>query len=175
MYVYLAGPLFNEPQLNILRYLERTLEENGFDFFSPRLHSGSHKILKEERLDRSKWESVFSSNIQAMEKADIMVGVVDYLREAGDTLCVQTIYPGNNVSTKGVYLPDTGTVFEVGYFKALKKPVYAYTERDIYSLNLMLTHSFDGLIAGKTNFRKFFSKPTLDLKVCEDLGKVRSI
>lgn len=53
---------------------------------------------------------------------------------------------------------DAGTMWEMGFAFALKKPVYAYTLVPGRGLNLMLAQSCAGFINGTLQLAKFLSK-----------------
>lgn len=53
---------------------------------------------------------------------------------------------------------DAGTMWEMGFAFALKKPVYAYTLVPGRGLNLMLAQSCAGFINGVPQLTKFLSK-----------------
>ena len=61
-----------------------------------------------------------------------------------------------------IELPDSGTVWEMGYFRALGKIVIGFhPEKQGTHLNLMLTHGADALISGWSNLERFFrDKPS---------------
>lgn len=52
---------------------------------------------------------------------------------------------------------DAGTMWEMGYAYALKKPVYAYTLVPGRGLNLMLAQSCSGFINGTQQLTRFLS------------------
>ncbi len=93
--VYLAAPLFSEAECDFNSRLRDELEGIGMSVFLPQEHS--NKIDSE--LD-ARQESIFSKNVAAIDKADILVAVLD-----------------------GVDV-DSGTAWEIGYAHALGKPVY---------------------------------------------------
>ena len=92
MKVYLAGPFFNEKQIKIIDKIEKAFDRHEINYFSPRKGGGIITDLPvEERMKRSK--EIYQSNIDNMIDSDILFAVVD----------------GR----------DTGTVYEMGYFKSL--------------------------------------------------------
>ncbi len=93
--VYLAAPLFSEAECDFNSRLRDELEGIGMGVFLPQEHSNEI----DSELD-ARQESIFSKNVAAIDKADILVAVLD-----------------------GVDV-DSGTAWEIGYAHALGKPVY---------------------------------------------------
>ena len=93
--VYLAAPLFSEAECDFNSRLRDELEQLGMRVFLPQEHSNNIKTKEDIRQ-----ESIFSKNVAAIDKADILVAVLD-----------------------GVDV-DSGTAWEIGYAHAVGKPVY---------------------------------------------------
>jgi nucleoside 2-deoxyribosyltransferase len=93
--VYPAAPLFSEAECDFNSKLRDELEVIGMGVFLPREHSND---IDSERDARQ--ESIFSKNVEAIGKADILVAVLD------------------DVDV------DSGTAWEIGYAHAPGKPVY---------------------------------------------------
>lgn len=70
--VYLAGPFFNEEQIERINYLEDLLDNLGFDVFSPRQAS----LIKPgaTKLDMIK---TFEGNVSHIVEADFVLAVLD--------------------------------------------------------------------------------------------------
>ena len=92
--VYLAAPLFSDAECDFNSKLRDELERIGLSVFLPQEHSNDSIYERDARQ-----ESIFSKNVTAIEKADILVAVLD-----------------------GVDV-DSGTAWEIGYAHALGKPV----------------------------------------------------
>ena len=123
MKIYLAGPFFNEKQLETIQLIEKEFDKHGFDYFH---------LPPEEKRKESK--RIYDSNVEEMAKANILFAVVD----------------GR----------DTGTVYEMGYFKCLTvatpKPRYSITyTNENFGLNIMLKESVDAHIVGQEELEKF--------------------
>tara|TARA_X000001388_G_C2217875_1_gene117992 strand:- start:414 stop:977 length:564 start_codon:yes stop_codon:yes gene_type:complete len=142
MKIYLAGPFFNEKQIETISTIESEFDKYGFDYFSPRKSGGviSH-LSPEDRLKESK--RIYDSNISAMIDANVLFAIVD----------------GR----------DTGTVYEMGYFRALtdhfkykselsaveqKRYSITYTNEN-FGLNIMLKESVDAHIVGLEDLQSF--------------------
>ena len=142
MKIYLAGPFFNDKQLETIESIEAELDKYGFDYFSPRKGGGvlSH-LSPEDRTKESK--RIYDSNVSEMINANVLLAVVDDR--------------------------DTGTVYEMGYFRALTdhfkyKNYAAASDAQRYSitftnenfgLNIMLKESVDAHLVGISDLQKF--------------------
>ncbi len=91
--VYLAAPLFSGAELDFNHKLRDEIKKAGFDVFLPQEDSNN---IKDEK---NRQKIIFDKNQAAIDKADILVAVVD----------------GADV--------DSGTAWEIGYAYALSKPV----------------------------------------------------
>jgi nucleoside 2-deoxyribosyltransferase len=91
--VYLAAPLFTGAELDFNRKLRDEIKKAGFDVFLPQEDSNN---IKDEK---NRQKIIFDKNLAAIDKADILIAVVD----------------GADV--------DSGTSWEIGYAYALGKPV----------------------------------------------------
>lgn len=91
--VYLAAPLFSGAELDFNRKLRDEIKKAGFNVFLPQEDSNN---IKDEK---NRQKIIFDKNLAAIDKADILVAVVD----------------GADV--------DSGTSWEIGYAYALGKPV----------------------------------------------------
>jgi nucleoside 2-deoxyribosyltransferase len=115
--VYFAAPLFSESERAYNLSIAQILRNNFFDVFLPQeVGDDSHTRNKEEQS----W--IFSENLKALEKADIIVANID----GADA--------------------DSGTAWEMGYAYAQKKQVIAlrtdFRRAGMYEkVNLMLEES----------------------------------
>jgi len=115
--VYLAAPLFSEGERAYNLSIARSMRNNFFDVFLPQeTGDDSHTRDKQEQ------SRIFSENLQALEKSDIIVAIID----GADA--------------------DSGTAWEMGYAYAQKKQVIAlrtdFRRAGIYErVNLMLEES----------------------------------
>ncbi len=91
--VYLAAPLFTGAELDFNRKLRDEIKKAGFNVFLPQEDSNNIKDEKKRQ------KIIFDKNLAAIDKADILVAVID----------------GADV--------DSGTSWEIGYAYALGKPV----------------------------------------------------
>lgn len=141
MKVYIAGPIFNPHQLRVIGGIKSVLEMHKCEIFSP--YDESREIWKgrapkdctpEER------QRVVNGNIKGLHWADVLVAWV-----------------GGHQSL--MHSADTGTVWEMGYFKALTETedfgdpyhfTIAYVDpRDLrQNMNLMLAETVDAAVRG---------------------------
>ncbi len=91
--VYLAASLFSGAELDFNRKLRDEIKRAGFDVFLPQEDSNNIKDKKNRQ------KIIFDKNLAAIDRADILVAVVD----------------GADV--------DSGTSWEIGYAYALGKPI----------------------------------------------------
>lgn len=92
--VYLAGPFFNDAEIEVIEYVESVLAAKGLSYYSPMRHGVFPEVGTPE------WaEALFESDRAAIEEADAVVAV----------------YYGSN--------SDTGTAWDCGYAASLGIPV----------------------------------------------------
>jgi nucleoside 2-deoxyribosyltransferase len=157
---FIASPLFNPPQLEIISHIEGLLEGAGYRYYSARKHSGSDKMTPEQRKDLRAWDPVFQSNIDGLNRADFGIAVLEYaLPDNQGMLIVQDASPGIEYrfheKSLRVELPDAGTVWEMGYLAAQGKPVIGFHTDKAKHLNLMLSHGVAGLVLGYDALAQF--------------------
>ena len=92
--VYLAAPLFSQAELDFNHKLKDVIEKVGMNVFLPQEDSN------DTGDERNRQQIIFSKNLAAIEKSDILVAVLD-----------------------GVDI-DSGTAWEIGYAYAQGKPVF---------------------------------------------------
>ena len=122
MKVFLASPLFNESERQFNSQIAKTLRENGFEVWL-----AQEAMLMNTESHRDK-ETIYKYDIRALETSDIVLAILD----------------GIDV--------DSGVAFEMGYAKALNKPVIGLkTDYRTFSrtdeVNLMLEVSVDKICA----------------------------
>ncbi|HEY9206065.1 MAG TPA: nucleoside 2-deoxyribosyltransferase [Candidatus Methanoperedens sp.] len=91
--IYLAAPLFSEAECDFNRKLRDEIQRVGFMVFLPQEDSNNVKDEKKRQ------EIIFSKNVAAIKKSDMIVAVID----------------GTDV--------DSGTAWEIGYAFASGIPV----------------------------------------------------
>jgi nucleoside 2-deoxyribosyltransferase len=153
--IFIASPLFNKQQHRVLDTLETLIQDSGYEFYSARHHSGSSAMTAQERKDMRAWDSVFDSNIAGLQESEVCIANLGY--QMPDEVSIALLNELEGTVTP-VSLPDTGTVWEMGFMYAQNKIVIGYCpEEQPGKLNLMLTHGCDGIIMGPENLRKFLN------------------
>ena len=71
-YVYIAGPLFDDHERQYLEEIALVLENNKFETFLPHRDAG---LVEGEFTDKLR-EDIFTTDIKALEKADIVVALL---------------------------------------------------------------------------------------------------
>lgn len=125
--VYIAGPFFNETQLEFIKSIECVCIEREISYFSPRTYGVLIDLTPEERIAATK--DIYDMNIKKIKDCNVMVAVIDDF--------------------------DTGTVFEMGYATSLKhlfpsRRVISITNNN-YGMNVMLRESVDAHLRGLEN------------------------
>lgn len=107
--VYLAGPFFDDTEIQNIEYAEKVLSEKGLSYFSPLRYTGKNEY------GTSEWAyEIFETDKAEIEKADVVVAL-----------------------NYGNY-SDSGTAWECGYAAGIGKPVIlVHTDRNGNS-NLMM-------------------------------------
>lgn len=105
--VYLAAPFFSPEEIRWVNYMKEWLELSGMNVMSPMHENG---IINEE-CDSNKRKEIFKSDIELLELADVVVGLLDY--------------------------EDEGTCFEIGYAYKENLPIIGYLS-NLREVNNML-------------------------------------
>ena len=114
-YVYIAGPLFDDHERKYLEEIALVLENNEFETFLPHRDAG---LVEGEFTDKLR-EYIFRTDIEALEKADMVV----------------TLLTGRDI--------DSGTAAEIGYAYAHKKELIGVSANNIKLLNTFVWGLFD--------------------------------
>lgn len=94
MKYYIAGPIFNEEQLKLVKKIEDTIKKSGGQYYSPR-ENGMY--IKDADVTRVSGQVIVDSNIEGITDCDKMIAIL-------------------TKDEKGKY--DSGTLFEIGVFAA---------------------------------------------------------
>lgn len=134
--VYNAGPFFNPEQEQAMMRLE-TLEDGlGLAHFDPRKGPES-RTAAEHGMTASLAEGIFLRNMRELERCTVIAALLDWRLEPDHVACL--LAPGEEARLLNV--PDTGTVFELGYAFRLGKPVVGFREDKEKPLNVMLSRA----------------------------------
>jgi nucleoside 2-deoxyribosyltransferase len=170
MKIYVAGPFFNQQQLDTLTAVEAELEKHdNIELFRPRDSTASAKKLNKDigagkDPSQETRHNVFLDNVNNIDDADLVVAIID----------------GR----------DIGTIFEIGYAYGINVPIITYTNEG-FGMNLMLAEStlahckgldqlgkaIEGFIGGwsdedfEVNFKRANLSETVDADKKMDLYK----
>lgn len=144
--IYLAGPFFSEAQNARLDKVATLLAANttvGY-VFEPVKHQQDEIVAEygggslTEAMKTKEWQdATYHADIQAISQANAVVAMLDFDIEHGNVR------------------PDEGTMFEIGYAIASKKPVIIVQfAQDDEPLNLMLAGSYTGFFWGEEDIAK---------------------
>ena len=98
---YIAGPIFNEGQKNVIKCIEDILDNRMQEYFSPR----EFGVIADEPMSPQRMERIFNMNIRMLDECDNMIAVLDDR--------------------------DAGTIFEIGHFAAGLDPDYDMMRKGI--------------------------------------------
>lgn len=142
---YLAAPFFNPPQLEIVQEVEDILSRNGIDFFSPRLQHPEGKPVPITTPESA--QAIFQENVKGILSCQLVLAVLDYaLPPMRELQVVDRLGTHQPIPVK---IPDTGTVWEMGYAFGNLVPVIGYFARETPKrANIMLLRSCVGLVVG---------------------------
>lgn len=69
---YIAGPFFNEKQIDVIKGIENAIENAGMTYFSPRLTG----VVDSESSDAT-MEEIFAHDLEAIDRARCIIAVTD--------------------------------------------------------------------------------------------------
>jgi len=150
--IYIAGAFFNPQQLALIETLEQTLENAGVRYISPRKQHVGGDVGIHDAATACK---VFAQNCEDMNSATHVLAVLNWELPADRELhLMQRRKVGNGqehqdllTSVTRLSLPDTGTVWEMGYAYATGRPIAAFTTNP-HRLNVMLLRCASSLLLG---------------------------
>ncbi|WP_414826950.1 nucleoside 2-deoxyribosyltransferase [Apilactobacillus kunkeei] len=131
MKLYLAGPFFDDEQIDRIQRIEKALDNNPSvsGYFSPR----NSNVNDGSEIGSSQWSrDVFQLDVDEIKKADAVIAIIDFVDD--------------NV--------DSGTAFEIGYAYAIDKPVVLFHEKDAI-VNLMLSNGSKSYLTKVSDVEKF--------------------
>ena len=132
--IYLAGPFFGELQESFAQLLAAELKMRGYLVYAP---------VEEKFKEGTDLTSVdiFERNLRWLDDCTFVLAQLDYpLME----LNILAIVDQERWQYTQVRLPDAGTVWEMGYAYAKKKPIIGFTYEVTAVINLMLAEGLAG-------------------------------
>lgn len=152
--IYLAGPFFNATQLRLIKSIEAQLAESDMEFISPRSQHGEEPTPITSNLQA---KSVYLRNVKDLLACSSVLAVMDYLLPDSMTLWLTDL--GAPGKFRGpISLPDTGTVWEMGYAVAIGKPVVLFISNPNETpVNIMLSQCAVGVLNGMDELKAWCS------------------
>lgn len=164
--IYLAAPFFNSVQVELCRRIESEFKGAGIKLVSPRLQHGNGsggptpKITTAEQA-----HEVYVRNVNDLLECTAVLAVVDWLLPEKQQVRVMEEVAGELIKGFETYslisrsgplnLPDSGTVWEMGYAAADNKRIAVYKHLKDGKLNLMLSASAEGILYGWEALEQF--------------------
>lgn len=183
--VYIAGPFFNGAQLAIIQQIEEVLMDRQYPFFSPRLQPAN---VGPGQITPELADKILRTNIENIDDCDVLLAVLDWTMPehqhlyilghpmtSGYTYDYASQAAGGPLDTSAVRgkhiagplnIPDSGTVFEMGYaFAKLGHgsfQIFGVTARGpSQKLNVMLARACHGIVQ-LDRLRDFFQPEGLN-------------
>jgi len=152
---YLAGPFFNPAQVLLMEQIEQVMDRHGVPTYKPRIDGGVlDKLHGPERMADSA-DECYQHDLRGLTQCELMLAVLTYELDGHHLALGHTVFRDGAkqfaVDQWGVSIPDTGTVWEVGFFTAECKPVVGFYPQPRGRLNIMLTQSVHGFVFGLDN------------------------
>lgn len=153
---YIAAPFFNDQQKEIVEKIEKRLRGIGIEYFSPR-HSIYSKEARQKGMTPQLARKIFELNVVELESCSTLIAVLEWALAPGGRVFVSE--PAK--TDQRIYIPDSGTVWELGNAHALEKPpyivgIYGLTQSN-RKINLMLQQACDLLLFGTSEVDVWFS------------------
>jgi nucleoside 2-deoxyribosyltransferase len=163
--VYLAGPFFNEKQIELIEKVETLLHAWNIQHFSPRKMTLNGNPTTSKPTPESA-KQIFKNDYHEICNSTHVIAVIDWalmpstsLRIIKDSSMVTDEHVHGEsratILSGPIQIPDSGTVWEMGCAYALRVPVYLFTANPTSRLNLMLSQSARGVIYGFSHLENF--------------------
>ena len=162
--IFIASPFFNSEQVMVVKMIENILDEKGVPYFSARKDT---KVAPDSSQHDRKL--AFTANCMGIKERSVVLAVVDWLLPENQEMRIVEFDAWNRmykesmvgqsfpawIRSPKLYVPDMGTVFEIGYANAIKKPVIALRVQNKMPINLMLAEAFVGMMYDLHTLTKF--------------------
>ena len=158
MQIYLAGPFFNKESKDVLGTILGCLEEQlGHQVWAP-MRDG---ILCTKDADREMRRRVFVLDCERLHWAECVVALLDYPLPIQQQLLLRERTPEGASKDTPIFLPDPGTIFEIGYTVGMNKSdmttqyrcVIGYKSQGFGS-NLMIAEACDCIVSNLTELER---------------------
>lgn len=142
--IYLAGPFFNDVQLSWAQHLAKTLRERGYKIYAP------VDFIYQEGSEYSP-RYIFNRNLLWMSDSDLILAQLDYPFPDNQELSICTKvnpseFNGLSYKYKVIHLPDSGTIWEIGWAYCRGTQIIGYSAKPVTKVNLMLAQCLSGWI-----------------------------
>lgn len=163
MKIYLAGPFFNEESKRVLNSILTKLESLGHKVWAP-MRDG---ITCPKDADRKMRLKVFQLDCEQLYWAECVVALLDYPLPIYQQLLLREKSPEGVSKDTPVFLPDPGTVFEIGYVNGLngagKQYCYVIGYASSLGFNLMVAEGCDCVVSNSCELAR-----AMQLVQCSD-------
>lgn len=155
MNIYLAGPFFNEQSKKILHEILGCLEGRlGHTVWAP-MRDG---ITCPKDADQEMRLKVFRLDCEQLHWAECVVALLDYPLSIHQQLLLREKTPEGVSKDTPVFLPDPGTIFEIGYVNGLNGAGKQYRSVVGYAsnrgFNLMVSEACDCIVSDLNQLEK---------------------
>ena len=96
---YIAGPLFNEGQIEAIREIEDMLDQRGEPYFTPR----EYGVIADEPMTPQRMKRIYQMNVDMVALSHCLIAILDDR--------------------------DSGTIFEIGYAAARQIPIITFSNQ----------------------------------------------
>lgn len=144
--IYLAGPFFNERQLDTIAQMESILRDAGHEVISPREQHEAGTPTKVEMLSHA--QRIMELNKRWIHDSDTVVAWLDWVTSSeGEEvrLVGPSLFDTRDFLSPPLNIPDAGTCWELGYASSLSKYIILCQFRPAKP-NVMLAASADGVV-----------------------------
>lgn len=155
--VYIAAPFFTPMEIGVVQTIENMLDEFGIPYFSPRKDGGNDS---RQGSVRENAKAIFEANIEALQACNKVLAVLDRFPADNQEvwLCERDVHDILLPVRGPLKQPDIGTVWELGYFAALRyaglthgdSSIFGFTRvaRNYSSMNVMILEGVDAVCYG---------------------------
>ena len=152
--IYIASPFFNSAQIAVVEMIERALEDNLLEYFSP-MRCPATTQARATGMTPELAAQCFANDIAELDRCSHVVAVNDWLTPGSDPqpMLVRVPTHGALEMVAPLRVPDSGTVWEIGSAYAMGKEIAIYCHETWRNPNLMLAFSTRHIIQGERELR----------------------
>lgn len=154
MNIYIAAPFFNVESKKVVQMFMDKLEQLGYEVWSP-MRDG---ITCPKDADHEIRLKIFRLNCEQLHWAECVIALLDYPLLIHQQFLLREKTPESTFKDTPVQLPDSGTVFEIGYVNGLNntKEKYRYVigYASAPGFNLMIIEACDCIVSNLTQLER---------------------